>query len=218
MNNLDLLERGAAGAGLTILGAFNTSSDEAMPAGTASLALLGPDGGRFWPRFSVSVEAKDGAPDPMDRWSRRVIGGLARALGGKALFPFGGPPWYPFHSWAIRTGHVWPSPVSLLVHGQMGLMVSFRGAIALPFSVSPVTAREPVCGSCRAKPCRFACPAGALGTGGYDVDACHAYLETAEGATCMTKGCQVRAACPAAPDGAQPLAQAQLHMRAFHPK
>ena len=70
-------------------------------------------------------------PDPVDRWSRRVIGRLACDLGAKALFPFGGPPYHPFYQWALRTGRAWESPVRLLVHDTQGLMVSFRGALAL---------------------------------------------------------------------------------------
>ena len=40
--------------------------------------------------------------DPLDRWSRRLIERLARELGGRALFPFGGPPFLPFQRWASQ--------------------------------------------------------------------------------------------------------------------
>jgi hypothetical protein len=49
-----------------------------------------------------ATEFRDGRPDPIDRWSRRVIGHMACDLGAKALFPFGGPPWHPFIAWAKR--------------------------------------------------------------------------------------------------------------------
>ena len=36
-----------------------------------------------------------------------MIGRLACAIGAKALFPFGGPPWHPFYAWARdQTGFV----------------------------------------------------------------------------------------------------------------
>ena len=94
--------------------------------------LLGPAGPAFWQAFRGSAERADGGPDPLDRWSARVIGGLADALGAVALFPFGGPPWRPFTAWARASGEAWVSPVGLLVHARAGLLVSYRGALGLP--------------------------------------------------------------------------------------
>ncbi len=115
---------------LEILGGFHCDSDPSLPAGTKTLLLVGPKEPGFWSHLQTQPEW-DGAPDPIDRWSRRVIGTVACALGAKALFPFGGPPYHPFYQWAIKTGHIWDSPVRLLVHSRQGLMVSFRGALAL---------------------------------------------------------------------------------------
>jgi hypothetical protein len=98
------------------------------------LLLLGPKEPGFWAHLKSQPEW-DGAPDPVDRWSRRVIGCIACDLGAKALFPFGGPPYHPYYQWALRTGRVWDSPVRLLVHAGQGLMVSFRGALALKEAV-----------------------------------------------------------------------------------
>ena len=130
-------------------------------AGPARAGVLG--GGQ-------GVSPNGAAPDPVDRWSRRVVGRLACDLGAKALFPFGGPPYHAVLSWALRTGSVWESPVRLLVHGTQGLMVSFRGALALKEVVDlpPPPARP--CDTC-ARPCLTACPVGALTGAGYDVAA-----------------------------------------------
>src|SRR3989338_3943717 len=115
-------------------------------------------------------------------------GGMACDLGAKALFPFGGPPYHPFYQWALRTGRVWDSPVRLLVQAEQGLMVSFRGVLALKQVIEvPAVAARP-CDSC-AKPCLAACPAGALGAAGYDVPACHGFLDSAAGADCINFGC-----------------------------
>lgn len=180
-----------------------------------SLALLAPDGARFWPLFTGSPEYRDGAPDPMDRWSRRVIGALAHDLGGEAAFPFG-TPHHPFFQWALRSGRCFASPVWMLVHDQMGLWTSFRGAIALPDPVEAAPQPSP-CEACPARLCLTACPVGALTAAGYDVPACHAFLDSAAGADCLSQGCAVRRACPQGHAYGRLAEQSAWHMRQFHP-
>ena len=176
--------------------------------------LLGPAGAGFWEIFAASPEYRDGRNDPLDRWSERVIGGLAAACGGEALFPFGGPPWRPFTGWARASGEAWASPVGLLVHARRGLMVSYRGALALAerLELPPPAARP--CDGCAA-PCLAACPVGALGADGYDVPACHGWLDGMRGRGCLDGGCLVRRACPVG-QGMQPEVQSAFHMAAFH--
>lgn len=199
--------------GLAVLGHCATEPDDGLPAGTRTLALIGPSGPGFWDVFSTSGEFGDGATDPLNRWSERVIGSIARAAGGTAVYPFGGPPWHPFIGWARRTGQAFASPVGLLVHATHGLFVSYRGAIALPVDWPAETARNP-CETCPDQPCRAACPVAALGRGGYDVAQCHARLRTAEGAPCLS-GCLVRRACPVGAE-LRPAQQSAFHMAAFH--
>jgi ferredoxin len=189
--------------------------DEAgFPAGTRTLLLIGPAEPGFWPHLTAQPEW-DSKPDPVDRWSRRVIGRVACDLGAKAIFPFGGPPYHPFYAWALRSGQVWDSPVRLLVHSRQGLMVSFRGALALKEEMDlPAPAPRP-CDACPA-PCLTACPTGALTGAGYDVPACHAFLDRPEGAGCMTGGCLVRRACPVSQSYARLPEQSAYHMGQFH--
>jgi hypothetical protein len=201
---------------LAVLGGFHATPDDDLPNGTATLLLLGPDQPAFWPHFTAEPEWQDGAPDPMDRWSRRVIGRIACDLGAKALFPFGGPPYRPFYSWALRTGRVHASPVRLLVHDAAGLMVSFRGALALKERLDLPAPPPSPCLTCDAKPCLAACPVGALGAEGYDLPACHAFLETGAGQDCMSRGCAVRRACPVSARHARMPEQSAYHMRQFH--
>lgn len=212
--DLGSVRRRAARDGLTVLGAFHPASDDAAPAGTGTLILLGPDPAAFWPVFSDSPEYRDRARNPLDRWSARVIGGMAAELGGGAVFPFGGPPYAPFLAWARRSGAAWSSPVGLLVHARLGLFVSYRGALAFPqrLDLPPVPACP--CEGCAA-PCLGACPAGALGADGYDVAACHTFLDTPAGSDCLAFGCAVRRACPVG-EGTQPAAQTGFYMTAFH--
>ena len=199
---------------LEVLGGFAVAeAEEGFPAGTRTLVLLGPAEPGFWPHLTAQEEW--GGPDPVDRWSRRVIGRLACDLGAKALFPFGGPPYHPFYRWALRSGRCWDSPVRLLVHDRQGLMVSFRGALALKEALHLPVAAKP-CDACTARPCLTACPAAALTGAGYDVPACHAWLDRAEGAACLSSGCIVRRACPVSQSYARMPEQSAYHMRQFH--
>jgi epoxyqueuosine reductase len=182
-----------------------------------SVLLLGPREPEFWPAFTASPEFADGAPDPLDRWSKRVIGDLAAAWGGTAVFPSDGPPYPPFITWALATGRVWTSPVGLLVHDRLGLWLSFRGAVRLPDAIASPPGRSP-CTSCDGQPCRSACPVGALTPGGYDVAACHGFLDTEPGQRCMAAGCGARRACPVGRAWGRTEAQSHFHMKAFHPR
>ena len=212
---LDRIAARAAGDGLAVLGACPVTTEDGLPEGRRSLVLLGPREPGFWPRFVESPEWQDGAPDPMDRWSRRVIENLARDFAAQPVFPFGGPPYWPFYSWALRTGRSFASPVRLLVHDEAGLFFSCRGALALR-EVLPVQASRSPCEDCEARPCLTACPPRALTVNGYDVPACHAFLDTAAGAACLSRGCAVRRACPRSQGHARMEIQSAYHMRQFH--
>lgn len=176
-----------------------------------SLVLIGPDEPAFWPIFQDSPEMADGAPDPLDRWSRRVLSAVADQVGGTAEFPFGGPPYAPFYSWAVASGRAWPSPIGFLVHDRAGLFVSFRGAIRVDARLPADPASQP-CATCAA-PCTTACPVGAF-DGGYDVTACKAHVTSPAGLACRTGGCLARRACPVG-QGQRLPAQSAFHMEAF---
>ncbi|WP_104020357.1 ferredoxin [Roseovarius nitratireducens] len=202
----------ARGNHLAPLGALHLEPDE-VP-GFTSLVLLGPAGPDFWPHVTAAPEFADGAPDPLDRWSLRVIGALASDLGARAVFPFDGPPWPSFTGWARRSGRAWSSPVGLLVHDTTGLMLSYRGALALPHRIDlPAPAARP-CDTCDGQPCRTACPVSALSPDGYDVPACKTDLDR-PGNDCMARGCAVRRACPLSQGAGRTEAQSAFHMGYF---
>ena len=212
--SLDAVEARLAPHRLTILGAFHPAPEDGLR-GAGTLALVGPAEPGFWPHVTAEPEWQDGRPDPLDRWSRRVIGRLACDLGAKALFPFTGPPFHPFQSWAIRSGQAWESPVCLLVHARQGLMVSFRGALALRERLPLPSPPPNPCTTCIAQPCRTACPPGALTPAGYDVPACRTFLGTAAGADCLDQGCRVRRACPLSQSYGRLPEQSAYHMSTF---
>ncbi|MDF0602580.1 ferredoxin [Psychromarinibacter sp. C21-152] len=212
----DLAARLAADR-LEVFGGFHPGPQDDLPDGTGTLLLLGPREPRFWPHVTAAPEFADGRPDPLDRWSARVITAIAEDTDAKPLFPFGGPPYHPFVAWALRSGRAWQSPVGLLVHDRAGLMVSYRGALALPERLNLPPAPPCPCETCHDQPCRAACPAAALGPAGYDLDACRRFLDTGAGRECMEAGCMVRRICPVSRGYGRRTAQSAFHMRAFHP-
>jgi hypothetical protein len=212
---LDDMAAAAGAERLVVMGAFHPEPGDRLPDDIRTLVMLGPDGPGFWGHLRGEPEW-DGTPDPVDRWSRRVIGRMACDMGGMAYFPFGGPPYQPFIAWAKRTGRVWTSPVTILVHDVAGLFISFRGAIGLRESLDlPAPGRRP-CETCAEKPCLTACPPRALTGAGYDVPACHDFLDSPAGNACMTRGCAVRRACPLSESYGRVEAQSEYHMGQFH--
>ncbi|SMX39124.1 ferredoxin [Maliponia aquimaris] len=205
----------AHAAGLRVRGALHPGPDDGAPEGTGTLLLLGPDEPCFWPVFTAAPEYRYGAPDPLDRWSKRVIGALATEWGGTAIFPSDGPPYAPFLTWALASGRAWSSPVGMLVQDAAGLFISYRGAVALPARLDlPPPAAKP-CDACP-RPCETACPVGALAPGQmYDVARCKAHLRRPEGMECRHGGCLVRRACPVAKDFERLPQQSAFHMAAF---
>ena len=209
-------EIGAAvqAAGLGVVGAFHPVEGDGAPQGIATLLLLGPAGPAMWQAFRAAPEAADGLADPLDRWSRRVVGGLADRFGGAAFFPFGGPPWHPFQRWAARGEGAVVSPVAMQASPSRGLWASYRGALG--FAVRLALPQRSVAGPCLGcpAPCLTACPIDAFAGGTYDVPACVAHVLGDAGADCRG-GCLVRRACPAGATMELPAAQRAFHMSAF---
>ena len=213
---LDELKAICASEHLAVLGAFHPNPEDLAPEDCSTLVLLGPHEPGFWDAFSDGPEWQDKSPNPMDRWSTRVITSLAEQTGALALFPFGGAPYQPFFRWALASGHAWQSPVSLLVHAEAGLMASYRGALALCDRLDlPPTPNNP-CDTCTQQPCLTACPSGALTNTGYDVPKCHTFLDTLAGQDHLKGGCNVRRACPVSQSYGRVEEQSAYHMSIFH--
>ncbi|MDO5613610.1 MAG: ferredoxin [Paracoccus sp. (in: a-proteobacteria)] len=185
------------------------------PADGGAAVLVSPDEPGFWSLFTASPEYGDGLPDPMDRWSKRIIGTWAAELGVPAVFPSDGPPYPPFAAWALASGRCFSSPIGMLVHDRMGLFISFRGALILPQPPPESPAQPSPCAKCH-QPCLTACPAGAFRPA-YDTRACHAHLNQIAGQDCLSMGCIARRACPISQGCGRLPEQSAWHMRAFHP-
>lgn len=207
------IETEAARHHLFISGAFHPAPEHGLPDGT--LYLLSPKEPGFWAHITGTPEFLDGAPDPIDRWSARVIPNIAAQIGGTPYLPFGGPPWHPFLAWAKASGRARPSPVTLMIHDVMGLWASWRGAIWTAEKLPLLDPPPSPCQTCAA-PCAQACPVSALTSDGYDTAACHAYLDQPAGKDCLLYGCKARAACPVSETYGRLAKQSEWHMRHFH--
>ncbi len=212
----------AAAVGLALRGAFHPVLGDGvppMPGGVpvGTLVLAGFVGRAQWPAFAGSPEASDGGVDPLDRWSRRVLGALSAELGATALYPFGGPPWLPFQRWAMKAEPVHRSALGMLIHPDWGLWHSYRGALAFAecFELPAHADRPSPCDGCAAKPCLRVCPVGAFTPERYDVGACAGHLRSSRGTDCVELGCRAREACPIGAEHRYGREQARFHMRAF---
>ena len=208
------LTKAALSERLDVFGLLHAEPDDGVGEGT--IVLLGPAEPGFWPHVTASPEFGDGAPDPLDRWSARVVKRIAANADGQALLPFGTPA-RPFTRWALRSGQAFVSPVLLLVHARAGLFVSYRGAVLLPELLELPKPPHNPCDACKEKPCLAACPVSALVRDRYDLPACHAYLDTDAGQACMDRGCTVRRSCPLGRNYPRMELQSAHHMKAFHP-
>ncbi|MEQ8665322.1 MAG: ferredoxin [Rhodospirillales bacterium] len=181
-----------------------------------TVVLAGNVAGSLWPWF---VRDREDEPDPLDAWSKRVLGGVAGELPGRvaAVFP-SDKPYLPFQDWAMRADNVYPSPIGPLIHPVFGMWHAYRGALLLEerLDLPPVEPLPSPCVTCEDKPCLSTCPVGALtASRGLDVAACVDHLQTDDGDACFEAACLARAACPVgagfnyAPD------QARFHMEAF---
>ena len=181
-----------------------------------SIVLLGNIGGSIWPVFARWRDENAG-PDPLDTWSKAMIGPLARRLAATAYFP-SDPPYQPFQRWALQAEDIKPSPLGILLHPRYGLWHGYRGALGFSFEVDcpPAEDIEATAGPGSWKACIAACPAGAVTSTGFDVARCRAYLKSEAGqATCMVSGCASRNACPIGAEFCYPPDQLRFHMQAL---
>ena len=221
--------------GLFVRGVTRLTTEEIERYGidpaNAELALIGNIGSSYWPQFSQSPEFADGETDPLDRWSRRVAEDISQRLSVQAVYPFDGPPYFPFQQWAKRAEGLEQSPIGVMMHPEFGLWHSYRfallGRFALPgaglegdktvdtkLAADQAAAASP-CLNCVSKPCLHTCPVAAFDARGYAVDQCADYLQQTPQADCHQQGCLARNACPVAPQLRYVAAQGHFHLHAF---
>lgn len=196
--------------GLIPRGGFHPDANDDISA--ATVVLIGNAGTGLWQSFSGSKNSQD----PLDDWCRAVLQPFAHNLGVDILFPFDGPPYYPFISWAKRAEGLSSSPIGPLIHPCYGLWHAYRGALLFPYVLEvPVPLSTNPCESCSDKPCLVTCPVGALGVDGYKVSTCVGHIKTPPGDDCLGQGCRARRVCPVGQEYLYAPEQAAFHMEAF---
>jgi hypothetical protein len=219
---LSELTQALARHGLRLRGGFATDSGTdrdilAAAPWARSLILVGNVGSELWDKSGAEI-AVLGDPDPLDRWTRRVIEPIASSVGGLALFPFVGPPYWPFQRWAERAEGVRSSPIGIQIHPEFGLWHAYRAAILLHGMIElPRQEQTHPCDACVGRPCLTHCPVNAFSSAGYDVDSCVERVVAVQNETgsCMDVGCLARLACPVGTAWRYRPEHARFHMHAF---
>ncbi len=200
-----------------------------------TIILIGHAGSSIWPHFSSWLRAQSvslphdlrsrgvssssgfrALSDPLDTWSKKVIGAVAVTFGGQAVFP-SDLPYLPFQQWIMAATGMKPSPLGILTHSTYGLWHAYRGALIF----DDLTLSQPVeklshpCDTCVEKPCLSACPVNAFSLEGYAVDHCREHIKSTEGEVCKEGGCLARRACPVGQAFEYNPEQMQFHMSAF---
>ena len=227
--DLGAIAEGLALHGLIPRGGFNFTDDEAAPSGSSgspakSVLLIGQAGDAPWPHFLRWRQSQpQDIANPLDTWSRLVIGTVAQEFAARAVSP-SDRPYLPFQQWAMRAEGLRPSPLGILMHPEFGLWHAYRGALLftdpdaareIADSASPAHAPIHLCDGCDGKPCLKSCPVSAHSAAGFAYEACLAHVRSPRGAACRQGGCLDRNACPYGAAYRYPPAQQVFHMRAF---
>ncbi len=208
--------------GLVLRGGFNFAGGEETPSGLSgaaaiSVVLVGQAGAAPWPHFLRWREGQSGTiANPLDTWSREVIGAVAETFGARAASP-SDRPYLPFQQWAMRAEGLRPSPLGILMHPQYGLWHAYRGALLFEDEIALPEPRDVIhlCDACLEKPCLKSCPVDAYSADGFAHKACLAHVRGQNGAPCRTGGCLDRNACPYGAAYCYPPQVQAFHMAAF---
>jgi hypothetical protein len=221
------LEQALGRLGLQVRGGFPVTDELAAADGIPEIApgrparyllLVGNVGPAMHRAFFAAAGSMPTGPHPLDTWTTEMIAPLAKSIGARPLFPFGGPPWFPFQRWAVRAEGLQASPLGILIHPQYGLWHAYRAALLLDRAIDGAPVPQSLgfpCASCIERPCLSACPADAVSARGYDVGRCAPHVGDAEGSECRGAGCMARRACPVGRDFAYSANALQFHMKAF---
>lgn len=194
--------------------------DRLLPGARAAL-VVGSGGPTFFDRFAREApEAHDGAPNPLDRFTARVVvAAVAGALSPLAVthaayFPFtGSAPLIPFQRLGRAAGLGGPGPLGLQIHPVFGAWWAYRALVVVDRELPTAPALGDGCAGCDA-PCVAACPAGAVAVTGFDVPACHARRLSVD--ACRLS-CAARIACVRGPEHRYSDGQLAFHMAASMP-
>lgn len=207
--------------GLLLRGGFDFRTGEETPSALGgrpalSVLLVGQAGDSIWARFERWRAENPDTANPLDAWSREVIGAAAQSAGARAVSP-SDRPFLPFQQWAMRAEGLRPSPLGVLMHPEYGLWHAYRGALLFDrrIGLSAPAPAQHACDRCREKPCLTACPVGAYSAEGFAYVDCLAHVRSPAGGICSQTGCLARNACPHGTAYRYRAGQQAFHMAAF---
>jgi len=184
---------------------------QALAPSTRSALLLAAGGRALFVAFAQAPEARL-PTDPLDSYTRRVVEGVLRHLGTRAVFAFErrGGGFADFVALGRASGLGAPSRLGLLLHPVYGPWLSLRAVLLTPlaFPETPPLADFDPCSGCAA-PCAAACPGDALPVTGFDVASCAATRSLR--VPCRER-CDARRACVIGPEHAYAAAAEAHHM------
>lgn len=212
--NIDQLITALIPCGMIIRGGFHPLDNGKAPLGAQTIIMIGNAGPAMW--RALSKEPLIGS-NPLDAWTRKSLTPIADDLEAQVVFPFDGPPYYPFQHWAMQADDVFPSPIGPLIHPAFGLWHAYRAAFLFPESVEVPSKAQTAspCDTCTEQPCMNTCPVGAFKPGNYDVAECRTFIAMPDGDDCLSAGCRARRACPIGQDHIYEAQQAEFHMQSF---
>ena len=208
--------------GLILRGGFNFAAGEDVPVGVSgaaarSVLLVGQAGAAPWPHFMRWRERRPQIiANPLDTWSRQVIGAVAEKFGARSVSP-SDRPYLPFQQWAMRAEGLKPSPLGILMHPKYGLWHAYRGALLFEDEIGVEASHASIhlCDTCVEKPCMKSCPVDAYSPEGFAYQSCLSHVRGADGSPCRTGGCLDRNACPYGTAYRYPADVQHFHMAAF---
>lgn len=208
--------------GLILRGGFAFGDRDHRPRGPSgtpakSVLLVGQAGAAPWPHFlRWRAEQPADLANPLDIWSRKIIGEVAEKFRARCVSP-SDRPYLPFQQWAVRAEGLKPSPLGILMHPVYGLWHAYRGALLFDAEILiPIPDKEiHLCDACVGKPCLKACPVEAYSLTGFAHQDCLSHVRGPAGAACRSGGCLDRIACPYGTEYRHPADAQAFHMASF---
>lgn len=116
---------------------------EDLLAGAAGAVIVGSGGPAFFDLFEREPEAADGAPNPLDRYTARIVPRAAGAalasldIAQAFAFPFDAQPLIPFQRIGRAAGLGGPGPLGLQIHPRFGPWWAYRALLVLDRALPP---------------------------------------------------------------------------------
>jgi hypothetical protein len=213
-------------AGLNLRGALSAARYDALVPEAWRTGVLLPEartvlvvgsGGRaLWSALRAAPEFAAGS-DPVDTYTARVVGDLARGLSGAGhpscgLYPLErrGGAWADFVALAREAGLGASGRLGLLIHPIYGPWLSIRAVLLTSLACpagAPISGFDP-CSGCAA-PCAEACPGNAISAEGISARVCY---ETQRTEPACALRCNARRACVVGPEHAYAIEAEAHHM------